>query len=214
MKVSAVIPAYNEEKRISLVLKAVVNSEVNEVIVVDDGSSDNTAKEAKKFRLVQVVQLDENKGKAAALAAGVKKAEQDVLLFMDADLVNLKPSHVNKMIEAFQKDEKEMIVGVFTKGKLSTDLSQKINPRLSGQRILYRNLWEELNLSKTKKFRVETHLSSLYPDYGKVKLEGVSHVKKENKRGFLEGFKARLVMYKDMILAHLETALDLLKRHL
>ncbi|RLE31010.1 glycosyltransferase family 2 protein, partial [Candidatus Acetothermia bacterium] len=75
MKVSAVIPAYNEAERIGAVIAPLRRtSSVHEIVVVDDGSTDGTAEVAKRYG-VKLVRLPENRGKAAALDAGVRVAE-------------------------------------------------------------------------------------------------------------------------------------------
>lgn len=75
--VSIIIPAYNEENKIKDTLLGVVDiEEINEIIVVDDGSSDNTEKAAKSIvnDKVKVFKLDRNRGKGYALNYGLKKS--------------------------------------------------------------------------------------------------------------------------------------------
>ena len=199
-----VVPAYNEAGRISAVLQAVVESSlVDDVIVVDDGSDDGTAEEAKQFS-VRVVELPVNGGKAAALDCGVTQAKNDIFLFLDADLVGLTTDHVDKLIQAYSDPEIDMAVGVFANGRKNTDLAQKINPYASGQRILGRNHWEHAKQNvEEMDFGIEIALSRLAAKEGwvkeYVKLEGVTHVLKEEKRGFKQGLIDRLKMYGDMI---------------
>lgn len=205
MKISVIIPAYNEEERIGSVLEAVSNSEkVNEIVVVNDGSTDKTLNVvADREEEINLLNLSSNTGKANALARGVEVAEYSHLLFLDADLVGLKPSHIDQMISVYEDGDWDMVLGVFYKGRLRTDLSQKMNPYLSGQRVLSVDLWNKLDKSKTEKFGVESELKDLADQEDlkvtKCKLEGVTHVMKEEKRGFVEGIKARLEMYKDIV---------------
>ncbi len=95
-KLSVVIPAYNEEKRMPKTLKSVlgflsVQAYTSEIIVVDDASSDNTYDLVKKidFRKsktdLKILQHAYNKGKGAAVRTGVLASEGDYILFMDAD---------------------------------------------------------------------------------------------------------------------------------
>ncbi|MBE3577125.1 MAG: glycosyltransferase [Limnochordales bacterium] len=86
MRVSAVIPAYNEEERVADTVRALLGSPlIDEVVVVDDGSRDRTAIRAAAAG-ARVVSLPRNRGKSAALAAGVREAQGEVLLFVDADV--------------------------------------------------------------------------------------------------------------------------------
>lgn len=207
MGISVVVPAYNEAGRISSVLRPVVASElVDDVIVVDDGSDDGTADEARLFP-VRVVLLPENCGKAAALEHGVSLAKNETFLFLDADLVGLTTAHVDKLIRCFQELKLDMAVGVFANGRRNTDIAQKINPYASGQRVLTRKQWDRAKQCveevKEVDFGIEIALSRLaakenwVKEY--IKLEGVTHVLKEEKRGFKRGTIDRFKMYGHMI---------------
>jgi polyisoprenyl-phosphate glycosyltransferase len=206
METSVVVPAYNEAGRISSVLRPVIASQwVDDVIVVDDGSDDGTADEARLFS-VQVIQLPTNSGKAAALDCGVSLAKNDTILFLDADLVGLTTAHVDKLIRSYHDMKLDMAVGVFANGRKKTDIAQKINPYASGQRVLTRKLWERAKQCVTEfaevDFGIEFALSRLaakedwVTEY--IKLEGVTHVLKEEKRGFKQGMIDRFKMYGHM----------------
>jgi dolichyl-phosphate beta-glucosyltransferase len=85
-----VIPAYNEEKRIQATLKELNRTILPvktkpKIIVVDDGSKDRTGKIAKKFG-AEVITFKKNKGKGAAVKAGVLASRTEWTLFMDADM--------------------------------------------------------------------------------------------------------------------------------
>jgi len=82
-RISVIIPAYNEEKRIGKVLQRIPEF-VDEVIVVDDGSNDRTSEVARKFG-VEVIRLERNEGKGKAMSEGIKAANGDIIVFMDAD---------------------------------------------------------------------------------------------------------------------------------
>lgn len=83
MKLSLVIPAYNEEKRLPAFLRSLQNMRgLDEIIIVDDGSTDSTAQMARDFR---VIRHETNRGKGAAVRTGVMAAQGDLIIFMDAD---------------------------------------------------------------------------------------------------------------------------------
>jgi glycosyltransferase involved in cell wall biosynthesis len=85
-RVSAVVPAYREAERVADTVAALSRlAPVDEVIVVDDGSPDETAEVAREAGAI-VVRLPRRKGKAGAVAAGLAKAAGEVLLLVDADL--------------------------------------------------------------------------------------------------------------------------------
>ncbi|MGB9936212.1 MAG: glycosyltransferase [Methanobacterium sp.] len=98
MSVSIVIPAYNESKSVGYVVKVVKGLDiVNEVIVVNDGSTDDTAAIAKKAGAI-VISHSINQGKGAALKTGFKESKGNIVAFIDADLHNLNSDQIEKMI--------------------------------------------------------------------------------------------------------------------
>ena len=97
-KVSVIIPAYNEEETVAKVVDVVKKvSVVDEIIVVNDGSSDNTEQEALKAGAI-VINHETNKGKGQALYTGYQHAECDIIAFIDADIYNLTSAKVEAMI--------------------------------------------------------------------------------------------------------------------
>ena len=88
MRVVALVPAYNEEERIASTVRAILDGHLaQDVIVIDDGSTDTTAQEAATAG-ARVISLADNEGKGAALDAGLAAVddEWDVLLMLDGDL--------------------------------------------------------------------------------------------------------------------------------
>lgn len=107
--VTIIIPAHNEEEGIADVIKGIKRlNEGYEIIVVDDGSTDNTSKLAAETG-VKVIHHPYNKGYGAALKTGIRNAEGDVVLFMDADGQH-KPSDIKKLIQNIGDDDMYLIV--------------------------------------------------------------------------------------------------------
>jgi len=91
MKISIVIPAYNEEKRIGNTLKTIVsymdeNYSIYEIIVVDDGSIDRTKDVVGFYKQAKYIAQAENMGKGATVRRGIMQADGGIIVFSDADL--------------------------------------------------------------------------------------------------------------------------------
>lgn len=203
MKVTAVIPAYNEENTIANVIRVLLSSpSIDQVIVVSDGSTDNTAAVAEQLG-ARVINLPENLGKGGAMLAGVKYTDADYIMFIDADLIGLKQDHIDNMLAPIKTGEVAATLGVFKKGRVATDLAQKIAPNLSGQRVIKASLLELVRDMDISRFGVELALNRLLEEHqikwATVELPDLSHVMKEEKLGFWKGFRARLRMYKEII---------------
>jgi len=109
--VSVIIPAYNEEESIAKTIKSISKSDYPnfEIIVVDDGSTDNTLKIAKSFECGKIrVFHKENGGKGTALNLGIKKARGKIIFTMDADTI-VDSQSMKKMVRFF-KDSQVMSV--------------------------------------------------------------------------------------------------------
>ncbi|NLM38997.1 MAG: glycosyltransferase family 2 protein [Firmicutes bacterium] len=199
MGVTAIVPAYNEEATVGRVIEALLDCPaVDDVLVVSDGSTDRTAEVARCYP-VRVLELPENRGKGGAMKAGVENTTNDVVVFIDADLVGLKPEHIANLIEPVRSGRADMSVGLFEDGRFATDLAQKIAPFLSGQRAVRRSLFQEIPQLEHTRYGIEVALSR-YADRHEIPVEIVhlhdlSQVMKEEKRGVVKGLCARMRMY-------------------
>jgi len=202
--VTAVIPAFNEAARIGTVLEAIrAASLVCEIIVVDDGSTDETAAIAQAMG-IRVIRLPQNQGKGTAMRAGAVAATGDILLFLDADLIGITPTKLDALIAPVYRNRAEMAIGIFRGGRASTDFAQYVSPNISGQRCLYRDFFLNAPLIDGSRSGVEIALtiharaSKLAIEF--VTIEGVTHIMKEEKLGFWRGTLARYRMYADILI--------------
>jgi len=206
VKVACVIPAYNEEKRIRRVLDVVRQcSCVDEVIVVSDGSTDGTYAVARSVAGVRAFSLPTNCGKGAAMRAGASLTDADVILFLDADLINLTVDHVCKLVEPVEFREATMAIGKFRGGRWLTDMAQRISPNISGQRAVRRHLFLEVPKLTSARMDVEVRINRYaWRKRWKVRyvpLVGVTHPLKEEKLGVVRGLWSRTKMYRDIFIA-------------
>lgn len=104
---SVVIPAYNEAVRLGANIGNVLNYlkknyPNHELIVVNDGSTDNTAEIIKKYKDIKFISYDKNMGKGYAVRTGVAETIGEVVLFMDADL-STPLSEVDRILKLIKK---------------------------------------------------------------------------------------------------------------
>lgn len=108
-KVSVVIPAFNEEKSIMHVINTVKKvSSINEIIVVDDGSVDNTYNLVSECDDVILLKHLNNKGKGSAMKTGLKKVSNDVVLFLDADLSEINQYQIEAILKPILDGEADI----------------------------------------------------------------------------------------------------------
>lgn len=120
MKYSIIIPAYNEEEGLEKTYKRVKKTNPDsEIILVNDGSTDNTWKIMKKLskkKNTQIFQHEKNKGKAHALKLGYEKAKNKILVNIDSDCT-YPPEEIPKLVKKLQKENYDMVIGSrFMKG--------------------------------------------------------------------------------------------------
>lgn len=212
-QVTVVIPAYNEGPRIGAVLKPLIRARkkgiISQILVVDDGSTDNTAKEATKFD-VSLIKLGQNQGKGAAMAAGIKAAKTEIVLFLDADLVGLKESHIQKLLIPIVNNRKVgMTVGIFRKSGFLAEFGNMLTI-LSGQRAIRRSWSLDIPSLETSRYGAD-YLVTAHARKNKIKmikiyLDHMSHVYKEQKSNFWVGFFVlRARMYSEIARAWLSS---------
>ena len=114
MKLSIIIPSFNEAATVTVTIrrvKAVNLGEVKkEIIVVDDGSTDDTGKKLAKVNGVTKVFLRQNQGKGAAIRAGLKRATGDYILIQDA-YWKYDPADILALLKPVLADKAEVVYG-------------------------------------------------------------------------------------------------------
>ena len=214
-KVSIVICTFNEEKTIeNVVRKCCEYNPESEIIVVDDGSIDKTKeilKNLNKEITFQNICLPENKGKSNAMVVGVENAQNEVILFFDADISDIKEVHFRKLLNPILDEDAEadMVLGVPSE----TLIDYRVNPfkSLTGERaLLKKDIEPILENIRDIRFGVETYINLYFQAHGKkikyTLLDGLTHPTKYNKTSATQATK-------EFISEGQEIAITLLKNY-
>ncbi len=214
--ISVVIPAHNEEKAIGKVLDQltkVFEGQSCEIIVVDDGSTDNTAKIVQE-KQAKLIQHPYNKGYGSALKTGIKNATNDLILIIDGD-----GSYPVKAIPKLLKetDKYDMVVGAragkevkiqlyrrpakWFLSKLANYLSEAKIPDLnSGMRIFRRKDIEKFFNILPSKFSFTTTITLAYHTTGRlIKYVPINYYKRAGDskiRPFKDGFNFIILIFR------------------
>lgn len=143
MKFSCIIPAYNEWPRIAKVIETVITcKELYEVIVVNDGSTDNTYAVIESLNHPKLKKIhQENTGKAGAIIKGIQEASWDYIVMIDSDLVWLTIDHILTLIEPITQKEVDVTLSI---RENSYALYKWIGSDfVSGERVLPREIFED-----------------------------------------------------------------------
>lgn len=182
--ISAIVPAYNEEKKIKPVLDALVKSKyLHEVICVNDGSTDKTLEEIKKVKSLKIINLQENHGKAYAISRGILKAQGDIVLFVDADITGLKSESLKSLIRPLISGKFDAAVGYIEYN--CNGIAKRIYKPFNGERTYFKkDLLPHINKIKNAGYGLELYLNYAFKDK-KVKiinLKNVGHIQKYEKQ--------------------------------
>ncbi len=172
-RVTALVPAYNESERIGETVRALSALEaVEEVLVIDDGSTDATAQAASQAG-ARVISMGRNCGKGAALNRGLAESDGDIILMIDADLGSCA-RETAALLEPVAAGQADMAIAAMKappghKGgfgfaqRLSRWAIRKLGGKtmsapMSGQRAIRRSLIEDIGGFENR-FGVETALT-------------------------------------------------------
>jgi glycosyltransferase involved in cell wall biosynthesis len=196
---TAIVCAYNEEKYLAGVLDGLLDTAlIQEIIVVDDGSQDQTAEILRRYGQtgrVHPLFLSPNRGKGYAMAEGAATARGDILLFVDADLVNWDANYATRVLAPILAGQADMVIGYPQRERDPWDAADVLHAQrwLSGERAVWRtDLLPILPKLRPSRFGVETlinmHYRTRHQPIRFVRLEGLLHVIKFEKTSHSEAW--------------------------
>lgn len=208
---AAILPAHNEAATVGQVVKTVVAAGFfDEVIVVSDGSTDETARLARKAGATLVHELPQCRGKGAALAHGVMHTDAPVICFFDSDLIGLTAEHIRLILEPVWSGARYMNVGLRDRGPYWTALAKRL-PLVGGERAMRRELFDMIPEKYLKGFKVESALNYFCRanglPYGFSVLPGLSIRRKMQKVGVRRGLVQYVRMWAQVAWAMLQVRL-------
>jgi glycosyltransferase involved in cell wall biosynthesis len=189
--VTAIVSVFNEEKTVKNVVLSLNGCRlIDEIIVVNDGSSDKTddiLQDLLHNFHFRYIGFEENLGKSFAMAAGVDMAAGDIIIFVDSDITGLSCRHIEKLLTPLFNGEADMVLGnpCSDKGKIKYDPLKPLD-LLAGQRTVYKeDILPILGKMRTSKYGVETLMNLYYRSQNKkIKIEylnGLEHLRKYEK---------------------------------
>jgi glycosyltransferase involved in cell wall biosynthesis len=204
VNVSCIIPAYNEALRVGRVLEVMcAHPLIDEVIAVDDGSTDTTAQTISRFNEVRLIRQLVNAGKSAAICAGIRASACEVLVLADADLVGLAESDVTALLMPVLKGTADMSISL-RKDALLPWRTIGLD-YLSGERAFHRELIAaHLDaIAALPGFGLESYLNELLirrrARIEVVNWASVGHTLKARKYGVWKGLSSETLMMKHIM---------------
>lgn len=204
IRISCVICAYNEAPRIAAVLRVAAGHPLlHEVIVVDDGSTDETAEVIKQFPTVRLVSCQVNRGKSFAMATGVAVAEGELLMLLDADLSGLTAEHITALAMPVLAGDAAVSISL---RRNSLPIFRALGlDFVSGERVVRRDLLGEVleEIRGLPRFGVEVYMNrriiAQRLSIAVTRWPQVSQSRKTEKLGYWKGIRAEWRMIADLL---------------
>ena len=210
--ISCIVPVYNNQRTVLRVLNILLScDDIDEIIVVDDFSEDNSAKKIKALvPKIKAVFNQHNLGKGSAVVKGIRIAKGETILVCDADLSTIKKHHITNLIREYKLGGWDMVIAGRESDK---GWWYYLMARLSGERIFKKRAIEQyLKIIAQSGNGVEQIINFCHRDK-KVKIiisKNIGHILKYQ-RGNLKG---ALVDYVQEIFQIIKTHLVIKKYQL
>jgi glycosyltransferase involved in cell wall biosynthesis len=217
-KISIIVPTYNEEKTIDSVLNTLNSTDFGlekEIIVVDDGSTDNTLFVVEKYKndSLKIVSHKKNQGKGAAIKTGIQNSTGDIIVIQDADL-EYNPQELKTLIQPIL-DKKTLVVygsrflkenpciyksyylgNILISSLISFLFKQKVTDSYTCYKVFHKTVFKDIDI-KSKRFEFEAEITcKLLKNKYKILELPISY----NPRSIQQGKK---IKFKDAIIGFL-----------
>jgi glycosyltransferase involved in cell wall biosynthesis len=158
VKISCIIPFWNEDQRLFAVLDEVIKvQKLSETICVDDASNKDQSEEIKKsYPNIILIRLNKNVGKSGAILEGLKYAQGNFILLLDADLRNLNHNEINNAMKAVEEtSDIDMLILRRIKAPLFVKVTRG-DVLSTGERIVKKQYLQEILTGSTKGWQLES----------------------------------------------------------
>lgn len=207
MKISVIIPVYNEAKTAEEIIKKVEALNVDkEIIAVDDGSTDGSLDVLRQLadeRRIKLIKHENNSGKGAAIKTGLKAASGDIIIIQDADL-ETDPQDYYELVKPIMEGKTRAVFGFRVNrnatniywwgGKIVSFITRllyggNIKDVNNGYKVMTRDLWRSLNLQSNHFQICEEVTAKLLKRKEKIIQVPTKYFPRTKKQGKKLGFK-------------------------
>ncbi len=127
--ISLVIPVFNEAQTLPGVLRSAISTKVDEIIVVDDGSTDASCSIARSLaatdQRITIVRNASNRGVGATRARGIQQSKGEIVVFIDSDIQNPSPQMITSLYAPILESKADFVLASFTNMGRVTELTAK-----------------------------------------------------------------------------------------
>lgn len=203
--VSAIIPTYNDSKKIVEIIDNLNKvKDITEIIVVDDGSKPEHKQVFESLSGVKLITHIVNQGKSQAMKTGFLASNGDLIMFVDADLSNMTANYIQALIDPVKNAEYDMTIALIGDkfDKIVNDLNLEFLKGTSGQRVIRKDLLNKhISIFDVYGYLIESEMNKVFFDKYKVTfvyLPNLSNELKVKKKGLI-GLTMDIKMHTDII---------------
>jgi glycosyltransferase involved in cell wall biosynthesis len=206
--ISCIIPAYNEEDNISRVLSVVQDyPHFNEIIVIDDGSNDQTCKIVTEFQKItpriKLIVNPQNLGKSGAINKAVQSSHGDLIVMIDADLISLNHDNITELIRPVIKNKYGLTILDRAGDRKAIWGWTNCARFFGGERAIWKKDYLEMQIPNCSGYLLESKMNLHFINQNKkvktIYCDNLYTVHQYNKVSLLQGYQNYLKMSKQIV---------------